>query len=205
MDSDKSLGRIAVVKDLMHFFHLPGGETLGNLAEERARKRKQEAIDSIVQELEKGTDVVSAFDEKEVPEFVDMALRLIDAIEKGTAKRNLRLLAQVIVGLKKNRLFKFDNFQKWANILETLTRDELLVLGKAYVLMQREVHVWSLLVEELVPNTFPANGELDAVCAGLLRTGLMLPVPALGNLSYQPAKALLELGKLALLDPGSDE
>jgi len=49
----------------------------------------------------------------------------------GAARENLRLLAQVIVGLKKNKALEPDKFRKWANILEQLTRDELMVIGKA--------------------------------------------------------------------------
>jgi len=41
-------------------------------------------------------------------------------VEKGTAKENLDLLSNVIVGLKRNRLFEFDRFQKWCTILEWL-------------------------------------------------------------------------------------
>jgi hypothetical protein len=102
--------------------------------------------------------------------------------------------------LKKNRLFQFDNFQKWANVLETLTHDEILLLGKAYNVMQRPGHFWSLFVQELVPSTFKNNAKLEAVCTRLLRTGLLLPIPALGEVQYQPVDDLLELGKLAKLE-----
>jgi 3',5'-cyclic AMP phosphodiesterase CpdA len=67
------------------------------------------------------------FEENDVHEFVHTVLRLDDAVSKGTARRNLRMMSQVIVGLKRHRLFEFNNFQRWATLLETLTHDEILV------------------------------------------------------------------------------
>ena len=49
----------------------------------------------------------------------------------------MRLLAQVIVGLKKNKALDPDKFRKWANTLEQLTRDELIVLGKAVAIRRK--------------------------------------------------------------------
>jgi hypothetical protein len=127
-----------------------------------------------------------------------MVLRLLDAVDKGTARRNLHLMAQVIAGLKRHRLFEFNNFQRWANILETLTRDEILVLGAAYKLTQREGDVWSLLRTQLVPQTFATQRDLDAVCASLMRTGLTIPVAAYGgSMAYRFAESLMQLGTLA--------
>jgi hypothetical protein len=109
-------------------------------------------------------------------------------------------LSQVIIGLKRNRLFEFDNFQRWANVLETLTRDEILVLGTIYRLMQREGHPWSLLKDELVPATFKKQSELDAVCASLMRTGLVVPASAFSGIAYNFSDEIRQLGALAELE-----
>ena len=73
MTSKISEDRIAVMKDVFHDLHIPGGETVARYMEERVEKRRKE----------------------------DMALRLNKAINEGAAKHNLRLLAQIILGLIK--------------------------------------------------------------------------------------------------------
>jgi hypothetical protein len=172
--------------------------------ERSIEKRNREAFCVIVSELERGQSQGVTFGEDDVNDFVQMVLRIVDAIGKGTANRNLRLLAQVIVGLKRCQAFEFDRFQKWANVLETLTRNEIIFLGRAYNVLQKKGHFWSLLRDELVPKTF-SGMELAQVSAALLRTGLLLPVPALGELSYTATDALRELGELAELKGELDD
>jgi hypothetical protein len=70
--------------------------------------------------------------------MVDILLRFSKAISDGTARDNLKLLAQVIAGLKKNKALQPDKFRKWAGVLEPLTRDELIVLGTAYRLIKED-------------------------------------------------------------------
>jgi hypothetical protein len=135
-----------------------------------------------------------------------MVLRLLDAVSKGTARRNLRLMSEVIVGLKRHRLFEFNNFQRWANVLETLTRDETLVLGTAYRLIQSETgeDMWKRLKDELVPKPFKTEVELISVCAALGRTGLCVPLSAFGSLVYGFSEGVKQLGALADLEAGRD-
>jgi hypothetical protein len=196
----RALTMTAIVKDVLHALHLPGGETLGALVEKELRERNKTTLNVLLEELGKARDEGVTFEENDVHDFVQMVLRVIDATNKGTARRNLRLLAQVIWGLKRNRIFEFDRFQKWANVLETLTRDEILVLRKLYKLMPRHGDPWSLLKDDLVPGTFRTNAEPESVCASLLRTGLVLPGSAFGGLVYRPTESLTELGGLAELE-----
>lgn len=190
----------SIVKDILHAVHLPGAETLGALVEKEISDRNKATFNALLEELEKARDEGVTFAENDVHEFVQMVLWLFDSVSKGTARKNLRLMAQVISGLKRNRLFEFDKFQKWATVLEALTRDEILVLAKTHKLMQREGDTWSLLKEELVPRTFSTQAELESVCASLLRTGLMLPTSGWGSLVYHPSESIKELGSLAELE-----
>jgi hypothetical protein len=190
---------VAIVKDVLHAIHLPGGETLGALVEKEIKKRNDETLKALLDELQQAREEDIKFEEDDVHDFVQMVLRLLDAVAKGTARRNLRLMSQVIVGLKRNRLFEFDRFQRWANVLETLTRDEILVLGTAYRLMQHPEHPWAPLRSELVPNTFNTQGELDAVCASLTRTGLVIPASAFSGIAYNFSQDVRQLGQLAEL------
>jgi hypothetical protein len=198
---DKAMrGSGALIRDALSALHVPGGETLGHLVEQEIEKRNLESFKAILEELAKGAEENVVFEKDDVQPFVQMTLRLLEAVNRGAARRNLRLLAQVIIGLKRNRAFEFDRFQKWATVLESLTRDEILVLGKTLEIMKGPGHVWSLLVDRLVPQTFKTNAQLASVCARLLRTGLLLPNPALGTLTYGPTDDLKELGELAELE-----
>jgi hypothetical protein len=204
------LGLTAIVKDLLQAalpWHVPGGETLSLIVERELEKRNRKAFEDIVSELERGASE-GVFEQDDVSEFVQMVLRIVNSMSKGTARRNLRLLARVIIGLKRNQAFEFDRFQRWANVLETLTRNEIILLGRAYRVLQREPpprgQFWSLLRDDLVPNTF-SGAELAELAAALLRTGLLLPVPALGNLNYVAGDSLKELGALAELERDLDD
>jgi hypothetical protein len=196
-------GMLAVVKDVLHAAHIPGGETLGALLEAEVEKRNKATFDLLLDELAKGRDGGVRFDESDAADFVQMVLRLFDATQKGAARRNLRLLAQVIVGLKRCRAFQFDRFQRWANVVESLTRDEILVLGTAYRVLRDGVETdfrWQEIRQRLVPRTFAEQHELEAVCAALLRTGLVTPVSAFGGLAYRFSDSTKELGELAELE-----
>ena len=197
---ERRLAVVAIAKDILHALHIPGGETLGELVQKKINERNEDTFKTLIKELEKGQEEGIVFEENDVDDFVQMVLRLRDAVSKGTARRNLSLIAQVIVGLKRNRLFQIDNFQRWASVLETLTRDEILVLGAAYRLLQREGDTWSLLKSELVPTTFATNRELEAICASLMRTGLMIPASGFGALTYRFSEAIKQLGALAELE-----
>jgi hypothetical protein len=202
---EKAQGAMAIVEDVLHALHLPGGRTLGALVEKKIKERNKQTFEMLLEEMQTGREEGVIFEETDVDDFVQMVLRLSDAAEKGTARRNLRLLAQVIVGLKRNRLFQFDNFQRWATVLETLTRDEIIVLGTVYRLMQRDEHPWSPLREELVPKTFKTQGEFDAVCASLMRTGLTIPASAFSGMAYNFSESVKQLGRLAELEAAASE
>lgn len=197
----RALAVVAIVKDLLHALHLPEGETLGALVEKEIEERNRSTFNTLLQELEKARDEGFAFEENDVHDFVQMVLRLLNSVSKGTARRNLRLMSQVVVGLKQHRLFEFDNFQRWANVLETLTRNEILVLGAAYRLMKSGVEdVWKTLKGELVPVPFETSADLEAVCAALARTGLLIPMSAWGGLVYRFTEGVGQLGALADLE-----
>jgi hypothetical protein len=88
----------AMVKDVLDALHLPGGETLGALVEKEIEDRNKATLNVLLEELGKARDEGVTFEENDVHDFVQMILRLLDAINKGAARRNLRLMAQVICG-----------------------------------------------------------------------------------------------------------
>jgi hypothetical protein len=194
----RALAVVAIIRDLLHALHLPGAETLGALVEKEIEERNRSTFEMLLTELQKARDEGVTFEENDVHDFAQMVLRLHDAALKGAARRNLRLMSEVIVGLKRHRLFEFNNFQRWANVLETLTRDEILILGTAYRLKKKGVEdVWAGLKEALVPEPFKTNVDLEAVCAALARTGLVLPASAWGGMVYLFNNGVVQLGTLA--------
>jgi hypothetical protein len=194
----RALAVVAIIRDLLHALHLPGAETLGALVEKEIEERNRSTFEMLLTELQKACDEGVTFEENDVHDFAQMVLRLHDAALKGAARRNLRLMSEVIVGLKRHRLFEFNNFQRWANVLETLTRDEILILGTAYRLKKKGVEdVWAGLKEALVPEPFKTNVDLEAVCAALARTGLVLPASAWGGMVYLFNNGVVQLGTLA--------
>jgi hypothetical protein len=94
-----------------------------------------------------------------------------------------------------------DKFRKWANILEQLTRDELIVIGKA-IALTRKMQVfnagdfWKTLKSELEAAGYQ-SAVIAPLCASLSRTGLLLPASAWGGMIYMPTPWLDELGKIA--------
>jgi hypothetical protein len=97
MASAKLSNAVAILSDVLAACKVPGGATFGMLVRDAIEKRRQQSFDAIAIELAKGANAFELFDEGDKSEFIQMALRLNDAIAKGAAIQNLRLLAQVIV------------------------------------------------------------------------------------------------------------
>jgi len=160
----------------------------------------------LIGEIAKGSPEPIDFTESEADPLIEIIYRFSKAVSDGAARENLRLLAQVIVGLKKNKALDPDKFRKWANTLEQLTRDELMVIGKA-IAIKREFDTGSLQLN--VPGDFWKSlrsaletsgyqpGEIEPLCASLSRTGLLLPASAYGGMIYMPTPWLTELATLA--------
>ena len=87
-------------------------------------KRIQEAIEILLSEIRQGN--FSNIDDNDAVSIVARFQR--DAME-GVAKNNLRLMAKVINGMAEKEELKAPVFLKYANILSTLTYDEIKVLG----------------------------------------------------------------------------
>jgi hypothetical protein len=170
--------------------------------------RNRAAIDVLIAEVAKGKEEGIEFTEDDADEFVQTLLRFLSAVDAGAARQNLRLLAQVIFGLKRNKTFEYDKFSRWANILQTLTRNEILFLGAAYRLVKESsTQFWKKITEALSNNFSPH--EFREVAAALTRTGLILPDSsgAIGasGIYYVASPALKELGQLAELEQASKD
>lgn len=178
----------------------PGGGLLAKAVDQHLARKTQEAVEIAIEELAKGN---VDFDEADAEPFVAILLRYSKAASEGAARRNLRVLMQVVVGLKRNKALSGDAFRRWAGILEHMTRDELMLVGQAIILQRKKqegVHsiddnFWQLLQEAMQAGRYSA-GELPALAASVSRYGIIVPVSAYGGIAYRPSPWLEELAKL---------
>ena len=197
----------AVAADVLSAFHLPGGNTLQATATAFVEKRRREAATILIEEVSRGWHGQISFAEHDVDPLIEIILRFSKAVAEGAARENLRLLAQVIAGLKKNKALQPDKFRKWCGVLEQLTRDELIVIGTAYRLAKKNPSpspespntFWQDLQSELAKGRYE-SAEIIALCASLSRTGLLVPVSAWGSTAYMSSPWLIQLGVLADLE-----
>jgi hypothetical protein len=196
----------AVVGDVLSAFKLPGGNTLAKLGDRYLERKQKEAAEILIEEVAKGSPEPINFAESEADPLIEIIYRFAKAAADGAARENLRLLAQVIAGLKKNKALEPDRFRKWANILEQLTRDELVVIGKAISIKRSMTaegapfntnEFATRLRSELITSRYSPT-EIDPLCASLVRTGLLLAASGYGGVLVPlPTPWLDELGTLA--------
>lgn len=182
---------------------LPGASVVDKAVtgalDRRAKVAREVLLESISKE---GVDEILQ-SEQDLDEFVQMMMRFSKCANEGAARQNLKLLAQVISGLKKNHILKFDKFQSCANVIEALTRDEILFLGKLKIWSKSNpddikwIEFRSMLAHDL------ADLDINACASALSRTGMILPVSAFGTMVYVPTKMFYEVCSLAEFENAS--
>jgi hypothetical protein len=168
----------AIASDVLSAFQLPGGATLTKVAEAHVAKKRKEAAEILIDEVSHGYHGSIQFDERDVDPLIEIILRFSKAVADGAARENLRFLAQVIAGLKKNKALEGDQFRRWCAILEHLTRDELLVVGLSQVIKRQTNALgpnaandfWQRLEHALEKAGYD-KGQIAALCASVSRTG----------------------------------
>lgn len=203
-DSDIIPFGASVASDILSAFQIPGGGTLAYLGAAYLNKKRQEAANILIEEVAKGSEDGVRFDKHDVDPLIDIVFRFSKAVADGAARENLRLLAKIIVGLKKFKALEADKFRKWSGILEDLTRDELMVIGKAYAIRSDIISrgpgapndFWQRLQDDLKTAGYDSS-QILALCASLTRTGLFQTASAFSGIAYMDTAWLLELGQLA--------
>ncbi|MCJ8507644.1 hypothetical protein MUU53_06915 [Rhizobium lemnae] len=189
----------ALVGDIVSTL-VPGGGLFSKLVDQHLAQKTQEAVEIALQELSRGN---VEFDEEDAQPFVAVLLRYSKAASEGAARRNLRLLMQIVVGLKRNKALREDAFRRWAGIVEHMTRDELMLVGQA-IRLQGEIEsgavgeverFWGLLLERMQEAGY-SERETAAIAAAVSRSGLVIPVSAYGGLAYRASPWLSELYSL---------
>ena len=195
----------AATADLLSALGLPGGNSLQKVVDGVLEKRRQAAREALVEELRNGYHGSTAFEAADAEPLIGIMMRYHRAAEEGTARDNLRLLAQIIAGLKKHRSLSFDRFARWSRVVEEMTRDQLLVAGAAVMHDQGKLSspasdnskpFWSGFVSLMQGRGFEER-ELRLICAGLAVHGLLRFVSGFDDGFYEPTPWLRELGELS--------
>src|SRR3984893_11534559 len=100
---DAVLFGAAIAADVLSAFHVPGGETLAKAAGDYVTKRRREAANLLIEEVSNGYHGQIQFDEYDVDPLIEIIFRFSKAVADGAARENLKLLAQVLAVVKKNK------------------------------------------------------------------------------------------------------
>ncbi|MEJ8309907.1 hypothetical protein [Agrobacterium larrymoorei] len=178
------------------------GHALKKVLETRAEAAKEILLDRI----RKGGANLSDLPEDEA---AAITFRYMRAAEEGSARLNLKLLADVIAGQDAKSGRSANEFLMWADILTSLKSDEVIVLG----ILHRQAKTvdykfrytgefWSECQRVLSDERKMSFSTSDSLAAALMRTGL---VTILGGLmsqghAYLPTTNLQKLAEMADLE-----
>jgi len=171
------------------------------------RKRLERARDILLEELARGRIRVS---EADFEDGLAITYRFLRAAQEGASRVNLRLLAQVIARQAWAGKMTADEFLYYADILGSLRRDEVLLIGCLYRTWhaqlegvdvgQRRIATIGTLKVELIPTVFESEDDLFAIADSITRTGLVLTVAAYGGSFYQPTPLFERVVKMVDLE-----
>lgn len=82
---------------------IPIGGTLVKIADKWLERKKREASEILIAEIAKGSQGPINFSESDTDPLIEITYRFSKAAADGAARENLRLLAQVIAGLKRKK------------------------------------------------------------------------------------------------------
>lgn len=200
------------IQEILSAMGLPGTALVSHALSSFEKNRQQQARDILLKRIQEN-DAVS-YEDIQKDELIGTIHLYANCAAQGAARANLDLLAQAFAGAIKNRSLTLDNFHKHINILSSLTRDEILVIG-TYLRFFRHFqdaaekdsasfwgtikpNAWSAAMESFVPSFFPTTEHVSVICGSLTRTGLTLPQsPQLGlSPSHSFTVLLDEVSKL---------
>jgi hypothetical protein len=207
----------AVAGDIASAHHVAGANVTGwigsELLDRLLKTRRERAQVILVAELKSGAATLR---ESDLEDSAAVLYRYLRAAEEGAARLNLRLLAAVFAGQVRDRAIAADDFLYFADMLTSLRRDEIILLGT--LLRTSAAHpsnpkdgssvklaANTVARTQLVPNVFSDNEHFNAVANSLQRTGLLLAAPVGMNFAgvgvqYKPTILLERLNALAEIE-----
>jgi len=203
----------ALIGDVFSVASWPGGNLAGLALKKLFDARLRTSRDILFAELATGAITPG---EAATDESVAIVYRFLRSAQEGAARLNLRLLAAVFAGQVRERAIAADDFLYYADMLASLRRDEIILLGA--LLRTSATHPsrpeddFSVKMaanhaarHQLVPSVFSDNEHFNAVANSLQRTGLLLAVPIGTNFAgvgvqYKPTVLLDRLNALAKIE-----
>ncbi|MBM3567994.1 MAG: hypothetical protein FJX46_04475 [Alphaproteobacteria bacterium] len=154
---------LAFSQDAFALSGIPGSALLGEAFKAVMEKRMRHARDVLTEELKRGA--ISIPEASAADPLAAMLFRYIRAAQEGSARLNLRLLAQVIAGQAHCGNLIADEFLYYADILSGLKREEIIFVAELHRALANtrqnnaEVQVQNLealklLTQKLVPEPF---------------------------------------------------
>lgn len=166
---------------------------------------RQEAGRGILRsELERAG--ATAADFRDADQFAAAAVRYMRAARDQAADENLRILARAMIGLARRDELWASDFLKYAEILAPLSKDELMLIGRAMAEYRKlptppapySTDLWQSIKKI---GLFPSDQYLDAVAARAQRSGLIIPITGFDGTHYELSPIGLEV--MSLVDIGS--
>lgn len=100
------------------------GGLLGGIVKEWWNRKISEAREIYISEVRDGI-----FDNIDTDDTLSICHRLYRAISEGTAKKNFRLICRLVQGLGDNNNLTASTFLKFANILDSLSEEEIKIMA----------------------------------------------------------------------------
>jgi len=195
----------ALAGDIAAAFKIPGTGVLSTSIQDMFERRLAGAREILIDEIKRGDKDV--YEAHEVDEVAAITYRYMRAAQEGTARLNLRLMAQVIAGQKSCNALKSDDFLYYADIISALRREEVILLGYMYKFLKEEIakegtptpaySAQERAKRELIPHIFATPEDFTATIGAVMRTGLVIGQSAYGGMVYQVSPLMDKLSKLA--------
>lgn len=197
---------VATAADLLACLGVPGGSTLSLAVQRVMQRRSQAAKEIFVEQLRIGRQAI--LDVGEIDEVAAMIFRYMRAAQEGSARLNLRLMAMTIKGIAQQPPIYASRFLRYAEILSTLTRDEVIAIATLYRNERNQdqssaseddarANARVRTRDELVPSYFSTERHLEYVLQAATRTGLVIAQSGWGSLVYETSPLTDELLGLA--------
>ncbi|WP_368641644.1 hypothetical protein ABRZ03_03130 [Castellaniella ginsengisoli] len=196
----------AAVGDALSAAFIPGGNVAGVAISKVFAKRLEAAREIFLSELATGEKNLNS---AEFEESAAIVYRYLKAAQEGAARLNLRLLAAVFAGQVRERTIVADEFLYYADLLSSLRRDEIILLGtlERFAVEVRREQIgfdntdFASRVSErarcaLIPAQFQDEEHYAAVAGALLRTGLVVGLSGWNTMVFIPSKLMAELNQL---------
>lgn len=179
-------------------------------------RKMAEARDELLEAMKRGE--IDALEAKNQDESIAVIYRYFVAARDGSARKNLRLMARCICNLQTRDLLTADEFNRYAELLSRMTREQVLIAGRAARALSEVKQAMLKMAQEPaeaekgekeLPNLAWkavqdacrglgfSNDELQSIFAELGGLGLMIVMSAWGSTAYIPSPKLEKVAELA--------